>query len=266
MKIYVNEQLAETSNTHTEQVRAEFNKKADVVILNGHLITGNRKLEEGDQLVLIEKGAVPEAGEMASLMAARHTPGVHKAVKRSAVGIAGLGGLGSNIAVALARLGVGKLVLVDFDVVEPSNLNRQNYFIDQVGMKKTEALKESLIHINPYIEIETKDVYLDRYNVLEVFKDVDIIAEAFDKPENKAELVNAVLEGSDKLIVAASGMAGYFSSNIISTKKFSDRLYIVGDHVNEAQIGSGLMSPRVMIAAGHQANMILRLILNETEA
>lgn len=201
--------------------------------------------------------------EYEQMLIERHTLKVHKKVKNAKVGIAGLGGLGSNVAVSLARTGIGHLLLVDFDVVEPSNLNRQQYFTKHLWMKKTDALKQILKDINPFITIETMDSYIDESNVCDLFNDVDIIVEAFDNPISKAVLVNTLLEKKiKKPIVAASGVGGYGSSNQIKTRRIFKKLYLVGDDIegNEA-----LMAPRVAIAANHQANMVLRLILDEYE-
>jgi sulfur carrier protein ThiS adenylyltransferase len=197
-------------------------------------------------------------------MVARHTPGVHAAVKKACVGIAGLGGLGSAIAIALARLGIGKLVLADFDVVEPSNLNRQQYFIDQIGMHKTEAIEQNLKRINPYVELEMHNVLLTAENLPQIFEDVDILVEAFDGPDAKAMLLETFSKiASEKQIVMASGLAGFEPSNTIVTRKMGKNLTIVGDLVTGAKPGTGLMPPRVGIAAHHQANAILRIILGK---
>jgi sulfur carrier protein ThiS adenylyltransferase len=195
---------------------------------------------------------------------ARHTPGVHKKVKRAVVGIAGLGGLGSNVAIALARVGVGGLVLVDFDIVEPSNLNRQQYFIHQIGMPKVAALQEILSKINPYVRVRPHHERLDRNNVEPIFKDADVVVEAFDRADQKAMLINAVSEKMPgKYIVAASGVAGYEDNNEIKTVRFSSKIFIVGDQKTAARPGVGLMAPRVGIAAHQQANTVLRILLGE---
>lgn len=208
------------------------------------------------------KVIIPEREELESMMAARHTPDVHEKVKKGKVAIAGLGGLGSNIAIILARIGVGQLLLVDYDIVEPSNLNRQSYYISHLGMPKTIALKKQIEEINPFIRVETKDAEVTEDNVKELFCGNDIICEAFDKPEAKSLLVNTALEQlPDIKIIAASGMAGYDSSNLIRTIRPMKNLYICGDLENGAKVGRGLMAPRVQICAGHQANMVLRLVL-----
>jgi sulfur carrier protein ThiS adenylyltransferase len=267
LKIYLNEvEMTVKEGTTSFNLRDLIKKEAQVVVLNGFIIREDVPLKEDDRIVFITKGEIPDREELESLLVSRHTPRVHQKVKKAFVGIAGLGGLGSNVAVALARMGIGKLVLVDYDIVEPSNLNRQHYFLKHIGMKKTEALKEIISEITPFVEIETKDIYLDENNIKESFKDVDIVVEAFDKPTCKAELVNTVLSKlPSKYIVAASGMAGYFSNNTIRTKRIRDRFYLVGDEVSEAKPGCGLMAPRVSIAASHQANTVLRIILEEYE-
>lgn len=180
------------------------------------------------------------------------------------VTIAGAGGLGSNIAIALTRIGVGHLTLIDFDSVELSNLNRQQFKLSQVGMPKVVALKQNLQEFNPFIEIKTHQVKITHDNVKELFEDADIICEAFDNPAAKAMLLDAASEFyPDKPIVMGTGMAGVHSSNTITTKHPQKNLYIAGDGVTMG--AEGLMAPRVMIAAGHEANMITRLILGNTE-
>jgi sulfur carrier protein ThiS adenylyltransferase len=262
MKITINGRKTETECRTAYELRDETWNESDVVILNGFQIEGDCSISENDVLTIIRKGVMPDKDELESMMMARHTPDVHSKVKQGSVAVAGLGGLGSNIAVMLARTGVGKLLLVDFDTVEPSNINRQNYSISHLGMNKTDALKKQIEEINPFISVETKNIKVRSENVEETFEGYGIICEAFDRPEAKAALVNTALEKlPGAKVVAASGMAGYGSSNSIKTVKSMSRLYVCGDFGSEASPGSGLMSPRVQICAGHQANMILRLLL-----
>ena len=198
-------------------------------------------------------------------MIERHTAKVHNKLKNASVAIAGLGGLGSNIAVSLARSGVGHLFLVDFDRVDITNINRQQYFVDQVGMYKTEALKSTIEKINPYINIEIKTICVNEKNVLSLFGEYNIVCEAFDRAQNKAMLVNTLLENTNSYVVSASGMAGYLSSNTIKTKKLMKRLYLCGDGETDSADVNGLMAPRVAICANHQANAVLRIICGEFE-
>jgi sulfur carrier protein ThiS adenylyltransferase len=237
---------------------------ADVLILNGFPAPAETVVREGDELFLIKRGELPAEEELEYLMAARHTPGVHARLKLAVVGIAGAGGLGSAVAVALARVGVGRLVIADFDVVEPSNLNRQQYFVDQIGMSKVDALAENLRRINPYVVVEAHRMLLGPDNIPTVFAGCGIVVEAFDRADMKAMLVDTVLSRMPPVImVAASGLAGYGPNNAIITRRVADRLYLVGDDVSEARPGSGLMAPRVGIAASHQANQVVRIILGE---
>ncbi|MDD3652900.1 MAG: sulfur carrier protein ThiS adenylyltransferase ThiF [Desulfotomaculaceae bacterium] len=262
MKVTVNGHRLELDCQTAFQVREQIGSQTDIVILNGFQIDKDCKITEGDALTIIRKGAIPKREELEGMMMARHTSNVYEKIKKGKVAIAGLGGLGSNIAVMLARSGVGQLLLIDFDVVEPSNLNRQSYYISHLGLPKTVALKKQLGEINPFIKVETKQTKVTADNVEELFVGYDIICEAFDQPEAKSLLVNVALEQLPGIkIVAASGMAGYDSANLIKTVKPMKNLYLCGDFENEARPGRGLLAPRVQICAGHQANMVLRLLL-----
>jgi len=263
--IKVNEKgVSVPSRTTLHQLKKRFSPKADVIIYNGFPLTSDHPLTAGDEIVFIQKGARPSSEEFECLLLARHTPGVHQKIKGSVVGIAGLGGLGSAVAIALARIGLGALILVDFDVVEPSNLNRQQYFIHQIGMPKVEALRENLSRINPYVRIQTFPEKLDPNNAERIFKKAMVVVEAFDRAEEKAMLINVLSEKMpETYIVAASGLAGYGDNNEIRTTRFSSKIFIVGDQKTAAQPGVGLMAPRVGIAAHHQANLVLRILLGE---
>ena len=196
----------------------------------------------------------------------RHSPEIQAVLSAGNVAIAGLGGLGSNVAYSLTRIGVGHLHLIDFDVVDVTNLNRQQYFMEHVGMYKTEALKSLLMKINPYIEIKTDCVRVTEENIKELFCDNDIVCEAFDNPDAKALLVNGIMEYfPEKKLVSASGMAGFGSSNSIVTKRITKNFYLCGDRVTAPSYGNGLMAPRVAVCAAHEANMITRLIIGEEE-
>jgi sulfur carrier protein ThiS adenylyltransferase len=265
IRITVNEkEVSIPSPLSLFHLKNQLKPSADVIIYNGFPVSSDCLLKEGDAIVFIKKGEPPSPEEFESLMMARHTPGIHKKIKKSVVGVAGLGGLGSAIAVALARVGVGRLILVDFDVVEPSNLNRQQYFVHQIGMPKVEALQRNIEAINPYVKVQTYQEKLDRNNGERIFQEAEVVVEAFDRAEEKAMLINIVSEKMpDKYIVAASGVAGYGDSNEIKTVRFSSKIFIVGDQKTAAQPGVGLMAPRVGIAAHHQANTVLRILLGE---
>ena len=196
----------------------------------------------------------------------RHSPEKQSLLSSAHVAVAGLGGLGSHVAYALARIGVGYLHLIDFDVVDITNLNRQQYFIRHIGMYKTDALKSLLLDINPYLDIRTDCVKVTEENLETLFQNDPIVCEDFDRPEAKAMLVNGILEKfPEKKLVSATGMAGYGSSNTITTKRLMKNFYLCGDRVTEPTYGNGLMAPRVAVCAAHEANMITRLILGEEE-
>lgn len=203
---------------------------------------------------------------LSAALCQRHSPEVQQQLSRGRVAIAGLGGLGSHVAIFLARIGVGHLHLIDFDRVELTNLNRQQYFLEHIGMYKTEALRAEILRIHPYLQIRTDCVRVTAENVPTLFAEDDIICEAFDDPQAKAMLFQTVRECfPEKKLVCASGLAGYRSSNLIYTKKVGQNTYLCGDETTEAGYGNGLMAPRAALCAAHEANMITRLLLGEEE-
>ncbi len=181
-------------------------------------------------------------------------------LERAKVGVAGLGGLGSNVLSHLMRSGVTHFVAADFDVVSQSNLNRQFYFADQIGQKKTSALAENLRRINPDIELELHDCLLTEENIPEIFKNCDVVVEAFDKADAKTMLI-AALSKTNIPIVAASGLAGFGRSNNIRVRKVGSRLYLVGDLTSGISPELAPASPRVGIAASIQANTVIAILL-----
>ena len=205
---------------------------------------------------------VPTREEMLSALEIRQGVEAVRKLQAATVAVCGLGGLGSNIAISLARAGVGKLVLVDFDCVDVTNLHRQQYKACQVGLPKPEALLANLKEIAPYTEYETHFEKVKAENAAPLLAKADVVCEAFDNPEAKAMLLNAVLETMpQKFLIAASGMAGYDSGNSISTRKVTKRFYICGDGKSDVADGIGLVAPRVMLCAAHQALTVVRIIL-----
>ena len=204
---------------------------------------------------------IPDRETFYVALVARHGAERQAKFEAARVAVCGLGGLGSNIAIALARAGVGHLHLIDFDRVEPSNLNRQQYMADQVGLAKAEALRANIAAINPYCEVVAETIRITPENIASLFSADDIVCEAFDRADQKAMLVSGVMETfPEKPVVAASGMAGLASANAISTVRVSKRLYVCGDRVADVADGLGLFGARVLVCAAHQATMILRLI------
>lgn len=249
-------------------LRRQHKPDADIVVLNGFPIDSDAwettPLSESDEIVLIRRGETPRKADLAALLAARHTPGVAEALRGACVGIAGVGGLGSNAAHALARIGVGCLVFADFDVVEPSNLNRQAYRIDQIGMRKVDALADDLAAVNPLVRLIPHAVRLIPENVPETFHGCSVILECIDRPDQKAMLVETVLARMPGVaVVAASGVAGTGDGNAVRVRRMGSRLWMVGDGISAAQVGRGLMAPRVLVAAGQQANTAVRILLGE---
>lgn len=203
--------------------------------------------------------------EWLSALEARHGKELHEKFSAASVSVCGLGGLGSNVAISLARAGVGTLILVDFDRVDVSNLHRQQYRVSQLEMNKTEAMKQILFEIAPYCNVITHTVKLTEDN-LSLLADCDIVCECFDSAECKAMLVNGVAERyPNKYIVAASGMSGLHTNNIIQTKNIGKRLYICGDGMSDVSDDRTLFAPRVMLCAAHQANTVLRIIAGKFE-
>ena len=187
-------------------------------------------------------------------------------LRNARVAVAGLGGLGSNIAVMLARSGVGELLLVDFDTVDVTNLNRQMYLIPQLGKPKAEALPEILYQINPYLTYRSVCIKVTPDNVKELFSDYSIVCEAFDKPDQKAMLVRELLtQCPETTVVSGNGMAGYADANEIRTCQVMKRLYVCGDQSTDVGNGIGLIAPRVAVCAAHEANKVLQLIM-QTES
>lgn len=187
-------------------------------------------------------------------------------LRNARVAVAGLGGLGSNIAVMLARSGIGELLLVDFDTVDVTNLNRQMYLIPQLGKPKAEALPEILYQINPYLTYRSVCIKVTPDNVKELFSEYPIVCEAFDKPDQKAMLVRELLMQCPKtIVVSGNGMAGYADANEIRTCQVMKRLYVCGDQSTDVGNGIGLIAPRVAVCAAHEANKVMQLIM-QTES
>lgn len=264
MKVKVNEKwrvLKEGKSIYA--LKKEEFLNYDIVVLNGFPIVEDKLLKEGDSITFIKKGEIPKREELEYLMSCRHTPYVYEKLKKTKVLIAGCGGLGSNVAISLGRIGVGHIALVDFDCVEPSNLNRQQYYICDIGEPKVKALKNHLEKINPFIKIEEINLKLSEEN-MELLKSYHIIVEAFDNAYDKALLANYILcNMKDKFLISSSGMAGFYDSNLIRTKKVTDKFYICGDLEKEAKEGCGLMAPRVAICANHMANLVINIAVKE---
>lgn len=262
MRITVHEQVEEVAAGATLATVARRFPGSDLFIVNGCQVTTAHVLQEGDGCWCLKKGAAVGRDELQRLLLLRHTPGVQDVVSRAVVGIMGLGGLGSAVAGALARIGIGRLVLADYDIVEPTNLNRQQFFVDQLGLKKTEALAANLGRMNPYVELSLHDVRLTAENIPTLFGGVDVLVECFDDPVMKATAFRLALTDMKTMgYVGSSGVAGFGDNNLIATVCHRPGVYLVGDGESASRPGQGLMAPRVGIAAHHQANQALRILL-----
>lgn len=184
-------------------------------------------------------------------------------LKTKTVGIAGCGGLGSNCAVSLSRVGIGKLIIADFDIIDESNLNRQYFFYDQIGREKVLALKENIARINPDVVVEAHVVNLNPALIKELFKNCDVIVEAFDHAEMKQMIIETVLsEMPDKYIVSGVGIAGWGKNDVFKTRQFG-KLFICGDFENEVSETEPPLAPRVCIVANMEANKVMELLLED---
>lgn len=209
---------------------------------------------------------IPTRKEWMQALEDRHGKKLQSLFSNAVIAVCGLGGLGSNIAISLARAGIGKLILIDFDKVEISNLNRQQYKANQLGLPKTLALSENIREIAPYTEVRAHDAFITEINATAFLSDADIICEAFDDPSCKAALANTVLTGMpDKYYIAASGMAGLGSPNEIVTRKITDRFYLCGDGKSDVNDEIGLVSSRAMLCASHQALTALRILAKQLD-
>lgn len=188
---------------------------------------------------------------------------IKEKLRNHSVGIAGCGGLGSNAAVALARVGIGKLIIADFDRIEESNLNRQYYFQNQVGKFKTTALKQNLTSITPDIIVEDHNIMLESDDIVELFAECDAVIEAFDKAEMKEIIIETIQSNfPEKPIISGVGIAGWGGNELIKTRKLGN-LYIIGDGESEVDNNNPPLAPRVGIVSNMMANIVLEILLKQ---
>jgi sulfur carrier protein ThiS adenylyltransferase len=188
---------------------------------------------------------------------------IQKVLSKKTVGIAGAGGLGSNCAVALARVGIGRIIICDYDKISRSNLNRQYYFYEQIGQHKVFAIEDNILFINPRVKVKAHHIKLNPENIPEIFKKCDVIVEAFDLAEMKQMIIETVLTALPKIpLVIGLGMAGWGDNNSLKVRKV-DNLYICGDEKSEISEDLLPLAPRVGIVANMQANTVLEILLNK---
>ncbi len=266
LQIYINDALCSiAAGTTLAQARANFYPEATAAILNTVPNPADSTvLKEQDQLYLYNHQDDFADNNLLDLILARQPRAATKKLRAACVGIAGAGGLGSVVAENLARAGIGRLVIADHDVIEPSNLNRQRFHLRQLGMAKTAALAENLQECCPFVTIDTVQERISADNCVRVFDSCAIVCECFDAAENKASLVTALRRQlPDCIIVAASGLAGCKSARSITIRRVSTNLYVVGDMNSDVGNGMGLFAPRVGIVASLQAHVAMQLILGE---
>lgn len=263
MKIFLN---SKQINIKENSKICDIAKDDFIALKNGKALSKNYVLNENDNIAVAPKNTFPKKDLYFDHLNSRQPDGYQEKIANGKIVVFGLGGLGSNIAIMLARLGVGTLKIVDFDNVDFTNLNRQSYFLDDIGTPKTLALKNQLQKINPYISIETYNEFVTEENACVIAQNFDIAIEAFDDPKSKAMLATTLLSNSKNIkLVSASGMAGYNTANIIKTKKISKRFYICGDESSKIEPQNDLIATRVMVCASHQAHLALRLLLDLEE-
>lgn len=263
MRIHINEQLhAIPPETTLHQLRHQTAPDADICVLNGAEAAADTLLQPGDRVVFICSAHIPGAEEFNTMLKARHGVEVQQTLARSCVAIAGVGGLGSNIAIALARAGIGQLIIADQDMVELSNLQRQQYFLDQIGGPKVAAMAATLKRINPGLQLTTHHTRIGAHNLAALFAPAHILVEAFDGASAKAELTQTWLQSfPERPLVAASGVAGFGAANSISTRRPFAHLYLCGDGGSAVETAGSLCAPRVAVVANHQAHAVVRLLL-----
>ena len=192
-----------------------------------------------------------------------HTPWVAGVLRAARIGIAGLGGLGSNVALLLARAGVGRLIVADYDVVELGNLNRQQYTVEDIGRPKAEVIPEIIARVHPFVSVDSHTLRLTEHNIPDIFSGCDVIVEAFDDPVSKQMIIEVVLTDMyPTWIVAASGIAGYGKYEKLAVNRL-ERFILCGDGVSEVKKGVPLLAPRVTIVAATQADAAVEILLDK---
>lgn len=241
------------------------NKSDDLWLLNGFAVDSDTPLQDGDALLCVSRNKVPDEATYDAVWNARYGTEIYTRFKQSHIPVCGTGGLGSHIAISLARLGIGELTIIDKDVVDLTNLGRQAYEMTDLGKPKVYALKNILHRINPFIKVNAVHTTIHSGNYDNYLKDFPYIVEAFDSAENKAELTSYVLTHYPQtIIIGASGVSGYDHPNTVQTKELFSRYYQTGDGHSESTIG--LLAPRVMLCAAHEATILLHLLLTQKES
>lgn len=265
IKIILNGTSITTVASDYATLRAERNITADTLIINGHHRQWQTAVANGDEVLMLRSAEPPSPALWRAIYNARYGKDMMKRLQAGRVAICGLGGLGSLVAIELARLGVGRLLLIDGDSVEPTNLARQHYTLNQIGQTKTQALATTLTDLTPLTQVETATTWLDENNTASLLANWPLICECLDQPESKALVTQIILSTlPNATLVGTSGMAGYATGNTIISQQLLPHFYMVGDGKSEGESGIGLMAPRVGLCASAQATLVMRLLLGET--
>lgn len=260
--IYINEEKHTcAAGTRVQELCASLMPRANVFVANGAPVTSSYIISDGDIIEVFVKGEVPPQDVFARMYAARHGAHLVTQLHNARVGIAGLGGIGAYTTRALARAGCGTLVLADRDIVTPSNLHRQAYDTQHIGMPKAHALTEAITAINPYVTAIPHVVTLTPDTIPEIFSDVDICIEALDVAETKTMLIETVLCALPHVtVIGVSGVAGIAPTDILRVRRINARFYLIGDETHDARHEESLVATRVGCAANMIAHCALRLI------
>ncbi|MCQ2079859.1 MAG: sulfur carrier protein ThiS adenylyltransferase ThiF [archaeon] len=262
MKVTLNGKTQNITQRTLNQLFTSLYPDCDVAVIDGREARGHVVLKEN---MVIYVGRSPSGkGDLGEALTARNPAGTRDALKGATVGIAGAGGLGSNIAMMLARAGIGGITVADFDSIDLSNLNRQNFTVHDRGHLKVEALERHLLEVSPSIRVKTFPERLEPSSIPKVFSGCDVIVEAFDDAEAKAMILDTVADRMPDIpLVCGSGMAGMTDPSDMVTRRLSDRIYVCGD--GRSTMDEGLLSTRVTICAGLMANKVLQLLTHSEQ-
>lgn len=258
MHLFVNGKYVECGDRTALSLRDSFAPGCEIIFINRNKVSGDVVLEENDRITFAN---VPsENSSIANLITERCPGSLRECVNGITVGIAGCGGLGSNIAIQLARTGVTKMIIADYDSVELSNLNRQQFSLEHLGMLKTDALEAVIARINPDVIIRKHPIRVTRSNIRELFVDCDVVCEAMDDPVEKAKFLNGFLEiFPEKDIVCGIGMGGFGNMAAMTQRRLSEHITVCGDGCTGSE--NGLTAPRVSVCASLMADAVFQYIL-----
>lgn len=231
----------------------------NLIVVNGVLENEDYELKANDEVLAIDKHKLVDGEIIKRALFARNNSYLVTALKQTKVVILGCGGIGSNVARLLVQSGIEQLTLIDYDVVDPTNLNRQFYTYNQIGSYKIDCLGDNLQAINPNVKLTKLNVHLDKDNIASYTAGYDFVIDGFDTPLMKSLIVNSSGWHGSYLILA-NGMAGIKPASEIVTRKLTDDVYVCGDGSNGVKPRIGLMATQVTLVASQMANKIIEII------